>query len=330
MSLGLAQSFELAGKRGLRGRAADLEAQALAAEEERVRRQVAARVREQYYLAAFLEQSAHARSRSVQLLEEFANAARAKFAAAAVPYLDVVRAQIELSRARNDLLEARRDLVVARAELNLTLGRPGGTTFTLATSLAHEPLVVTEEEAVGTAAAGTRLRRARLRLKAAEASRRLAGRARVPELEIGASAQRLREEEETTAAWGAGLALNLPLPWWVAPSGLLEEADADLERLRVAVAAEEREVEAAARLAHETARTAELQVSAFETSILDDAESELRAGIQGYESGNIESLNLIDIYRTYVTSRTEYGRSLYLYLGALARLEVAGDSESGT
>jgi len=326
-SLGLAQSFELGGKRGLRGGAATLEAEALAVEEERVRRQVSARVREQYYLATFLERNTRDLARSVELLEEFAITARARFAAAAVPYLDVVRAQIELSRARNDLVEVRRDLAAATAELNLLLGRSGKTPFSLATPLIHEALGITEEDAVKKAAEGARLARTRLRLQAAEASRRLAGRARIPDVEIAAAAQRLREGEETTAAWGAGLALNLPMPWWKAPSGLVQEAEADRDRLRVELAAEEREVESAARVAFETARAAEAQVNAFETSILDDAESELGAGIRGYETGAVDALNLIDIYRTYVTSRTEYGRSLYLYLSALARLEVAGDLE---
>jgi outer membrane protein TolC len=87
----------------------------------------------------------------------------------------------------------------------------------------------------------------------------------------------------------------------------------------------QRAVRTAAEQAYETVVTTRAQVHQFESSILDDVESELRTGIDAYRTDQVDALDLIDIYRTYIDSRTEYSRSLYQYLSALARLEAAGD-----
>jgi outer membrane protein TolC len=106
---------------------------------------------------------------------------------------------------------------------------------------------------------------------------------------------------------------------------LVQEASANIGREDLNLTATQRAVRTAAEQAYETVATTRAQVHQFESSILDDTESALRTGIDAYRTGQVDALNLIDIYRTYIDSRTEYSRSLYQYLSALARLDAAGD-----
>jgi hypothetical protein len=77
--------------------------------------------------------------------------------------------------------------------------------------------------------------------------------------------------------------------------------------------------------AYRMAKAAEAQVETFHTSLLKDVEDELQSGIMLYQTNQLDALNVIDIYRTYTETKTEYFRSLCNYNLALVDLEVAGE-----
>lgn len=326
-SIGVAQEIPFPGKLGLQGEVASHEARKLEAEARRVRRRVTAAVRQQYYLARFQRERIRDLETSEGLLADFLASSRSRFEAGQAPYLDVIRGKVELSRLRNDLLEARRESESSVAELNLLLGRPGRTAVQLTSWLTPTPEVPDREMALALAfAESATLEAARRGLESARAARRLAGKSYLPDLSLFLSSQSIRDGGEREAFWAAGVGVTLPL-WRKGPGGLVREAEANLKREEVLLESETRRVRSAAEQAHAEVVTAAAQVRLFETAILDDLESELRTGIDGYQTGHVDALDLIDIYRTYVDSRTEYSRALYLYLSALARLDAAGDLE---
>ncbi|MGC8745026.1 MAG: hypothetical protein ACP5SQ_00160 [Candidatus Saccharicenans sp.] len=51
----------------------------------------------------------------------------------------------------------------------------------------------------------------------------------------------------------------------------------------------------------------------------------LKKALSDYQLGKIDSLNLLDLYRSSAQVELEYYRALYLYLSALAELERAGE-----
>jgi outer membrane protein TolC len=327
-TLGVTQGIPFPGKRGLRGEVAGLEVRSLQADERRIQRRLGAGVKETYYFARFQEERVQSLETSEALLTEFLQTTRSRFEVGRGGYLDVVRAKVELSRLRNDLLEARREAERARADLNLLMGRPGSGRIELVTPLVAPQETLDREAAISRVVEESALlEAARVRLEAARAARKLAGKERLPDIEIQLSGTKLRDGGETTARWGTGLGLALPLWWWTAPTGMVREAGANVGREEVNLTAAQRAVRTAAEQAFETVITTRAQVNLFESSILDDIESELRAGIDAYRTDQVDALNLIDIYRTYIDSRTEYSRSLYQYLSARARLDAAGDIE---
>jgi outer membrane protein TolC len=326
-TIGAAQEIPFPGKLGLQGDVASMDVRAFEAEARRVRRRVAAEVRQQYFLARFLQERIRDLVTSEELLADFAGTSRSRFEAGQAPYLDVIRAKLELSRLRNDLIEARRDSEQSIAELNLLLGRGGGVAIELASPLAPPSAAPDRDAAVARAVnESAALEAARWRLDASRGARRLASRSYLPDFSLSFSSQSVRDAGEREAFWAAGLGVSLPL-WWNAPRGIVREAEANLQSERAQFESLTRQVQAAAEQGYDAVVAAGAQVSLFETSILDDLDTELQTGIDGYQTGHVDALDLIDIYRTNVDARTEYRRALYLYLSALARLEAAGDLE---
>ena len=77
--------------------------------------------------------------------------------------------------------------------------------------------------------------------------------------------------------------------------------------------------------AYSGVKAAEDQVKVFEEMLLREVEEQLKAGVNSYQYGKIDSLNLLDLYRTYTLTKLEYLKSLYLYLVSIADLEAAGE-----
>ena len=63
----------------------------------------------------------------------------------------------------------------------------------------------------------------------------------------------------------------------------------------------------------------------FDTSLLRDVGDELSAGITAYQNGQIDLLNLFDIYRTYRSTGVEYSSTVYNTLTALVDLEISSE-----
>lgn len=81
----------------------------------------------------------HARQ-DLHLAQNILRQAHIRFEAGDVPELDVLRASVEVGRASNRQSAAQNELSVARAGLNALLARPLQTPFSLADSLAYEPV----------------------------------------------------------------------------------------------------------------------------------------------------------------------------------------------
>jgi outer membrane protein TolC len=162
----------------------------------------------------------------------------------------------------------------------------------------------------------------------------LANKSYLPDFSLGFSFQRVREQPPfdandfngtTINSLGVDFGLSIPLWFWKGPRGITGEAAANYAIAKVMSAKVDRDVTTAIQSAYRVLKTAETQVNVFEQSLLQDIEDELMSGITLYRNNQLDALNLIDIYRTYSSTKAEYYRALYNYLVALADLQVAGE-----
>ena len=328
--IGVSQSFELFGKRGLRGRIAAAEVEMAGQELRRAIMVTGARVRRAYWEGAAMQAQIGHLDKTRGLLEAFLEATLARFEGGGASYADVARAKIEIAKVDNELSEAGALFENAKSALNVLLGRPGETAFDLKTPMRLVPETRSLEQ-IREAALRERpsLLIAETEKKKSEDARRLARRSYLPDLELTGSHQRVRSEGlegiGTENDWAGEIALTFPFPGAKRQRGLVKEAEAERRRSSIAQEAAAREVSAAIERAYRKLRAAEMQARRFEQSLLPDAEDALRSGIDSYQYGQIDSLSMLDIYRTYRETQIAHTRSLLAALLARADLEVAGE-----
>jgi len=130
---------------------------------------------------------------------------------------------------------------------------------------------------------------------------------------------------ELTNLWGVEVKASVPVWFWLDPKGQVQEARAlgDAAKLNENTIA--LHVRANIRSAIELLTAAHSQLSAFDRSLLADADDILSTAVNQYQNNQIDVLNLLDIYRTHRATRVEYFRALHTYAVAVAELEVAAE-----
>lgn len=336
-SIGFAQPFEFPGKRKARRHVAKIESQFFEERLQRTKLLVSAEVKRAYYQAR-LNQEIVANFEAVKdLLQQFRETATVRYQAQKVTFLEVLRAKTELAKINNELIAARREAQNSLAGLNRLLGRPGSTALTLADDFAYQPFGKTIEMVVNEMRQMSPARRMTEALvERGRAQMRLAQKSYLPDFSLGLFNQSLKEQPPFNANeffgtrvkgnWQIDVGFSLPLWFWKRPKGEVEEARAALRLAQIEYDAFNRDVITAIENAYRTVKAAEEQVRLFEEMLLRDVADELHAGIAHYQAGQIDALNLLDIYRTYTETKADYYRALYSFHVALADLEVAGET----
>lgn len=337
-SIGFTQPFEFPGKRKTRGQVAGHEARIAEENLDRARILVTAAVKRAYYRAVLNQKLVSNFESIADLLRQFQEMTTVRYQTQMVPFLEVLRAKVELAKVNNQLTEVRREFENSKADLNRLLGRPGVTPIVLTDNLFYEPFEKSLEDVL------EELRPVRPSLRIAKsfvdrnhAAARLAKMSYLPDFSLGLFNQSLREQPPFNANqytgtkvannWAVDFGLSFPLWFWKRPRGEVREAQADLLNSQIQRDAVNRNVTTAIENAYRVVKASEAQVRVFEGSLLRDIEDELQAGITLYRNDQIDALNLIDIYRTYTETKAEYFRALYNFNVALSDLEVAGEEE---
>jgi len=218
------------------------------------------------------------------------------------------------------MLEERKNEAAALAELNLEIGRRADEPTALSTDLAYVPmtreLAAWKDEARATSPT---LKLLAAKKRQAGASLDLARKNGLPDFSLG-----LYYPSKHMEDWGFYVGVSLPV-WKTRRAGEVMEAEAAAESAALSEGQEEMRLMSRIGRAFDSVKTAEAQVRIFEQKLLKDLEDELRISLSQYRIAKIEFFNVLDLYRTYVEARLERLKSLYLYLTALADLDVAGE-----
>ena len=320
--LGIEQAFEYPGKRSLRAEIGRQGEDIAAAELDRVRLLLTARVKRTYWNAAFAGAAVEALERTSSRLDALLEDLQAKYRTGAAAYVDVLRARAEKARLRNQILEQAKEKRTAELGLDELLGRPPDEPVVLLTALPFIPLEADAGALVERARATLpSFRLSALRIQGAESVIKLAGLSRRPDFLAGFLLPSVRPN-----AWGVSFGLTMPFLRPGRAKGLAQEASAEAEVSRFAAEALDRRVRTAVESAYIAAKSAEEQVLVYEKSLLRELDDELGIQLDYFRYGKAEAFSLLDLYRTYILAQVEHLRALLLYNLALADLEVAGES----
>lgn len=253
-----------------------------------------------YYRAHFLEAKLAVVRDTLGLIEELERLARIQHEVGKVTLQDVLRSRIEQEQLKTEIenLEDSRGPLLAQFRASLGV-KPGNPAPPLPARLETTPLDLTPDILYDTALArNPRLKAMEAEVRMAEASIRLATRARVPDFSAGL------EAELETSPLMLRPSLGMTLPIW-----------RDKIRSQIAAAQAEKRAAEARLSAEEIALAVEFAEKSYvyreatrNATILDDrllpmAQQSLEVARAGYIGGRVDYLNVIDAERTLLNFR---------------------------
>ncbi len=334
-SIGISQAIEFPGKRGARQRAARQDLFIQRENLRRLERIVTAEVKQAYYRVVLHEELIATENEALKMLRQFQQTAKTRYETQTVPFLDVLRANLETTKAGNRLLELKLNLKKSTVELNRVIGRADTAEMKPADGMTYEPFTGSLEECL------TRTDWPSMKIADALVERNrtltsLAQKSFLPDFSVGLYNLTLREQPPFNAnnfsgttikgSWQLDIRASIPLWFWKQQKGEVIAAQSNERIAVIARTSVERRLSSAVRTAHESLKTAESLVQTFQQSLLKDSRDALQSGITLYQNNRLDALNLLDIYRTHLETKSEYVTALYHYHVALANLESSGEN----
>lgn len=308
-SLGLIQTFEIAGQQGARKSAAE---QSLAATQEAIaetRRQLRAEVESRFVRVLGLQQRIRLEEQTLSLIEDAAAAVGKRVKAGEDSRLDGNLAQVEAERARNQIAGLREQLVQARAELASTLQLPADNLPHVEGMLDRDASYTLDD--LTTAAHNRALLRALGHREQAAKSRLDLERAAVyPDLTLGLTIARegpadLREKV-------TGLSVSLPLPLFRRNATGIGRASTELSQIQIEKQAANRDMHAQVIALWVRLENLQARVRRLNESVLPSLAENQHLSAIAFRAGEIGLLQLLllnrqvlDGQRDLLDARTE-------------------------
>lgn len=317
--VGVSQTIELGGKRGLRTRSASRRVEAAEARLVRAQAVAAAAVRRDYFLAALARTRVTAAIEGDAVAAILRDAARERLQLGAGTQLELNVAAAAAAQARRTRLAAERELQSALLRFGSSIGVSPADTLIPSdviprAALPNQP----EDELVRTALAGRAdLAAARAEREAAESDVRLARSFAWPDPTLGVSAG--RAEDFRVVEFG----LSLPLPLWNRGQGTQAQAGAALSRAALSESTAVREAEREIRDSYRGLATAIEAERAFDREVVERLGENLALAEESFRAGKIGLLVFSNIRRDLVEGRLTYLDAVAEVIERQAALEQA-------
>jgi outer membrane protein TolC len=320
---GIEQSFPFPGKRGLRGKIAELEAEAADQEYRATSRRVRADVKAAYARLYRVQREIAIHREHQALLNELIQIALQRYAVGQAAQQESLNAQVELSTLHASLLALEQQQQSLRIVLNTLAGRPDDPLFFGTAQIDYRPLVGSLD-ALETQAVEQRpeLRAAGRVVARQEEAEALARRAWWPDFMAEVSYWDVHDGPNRWMLTG-----KMTLPWAVAGKyrAKIAEETAGRARAGAEVEAVRNETVSLVRDVFLKLNTAQSLIDLYRSGIIVQAEQALESARIAYTTGRADFLNLIDAERRLRDVRLAADMALADWAEQRAELErVAG------
>jgi outer membrane protein TolC len=313
------QEIPFPGKLALKGRMANVDAEAEWWNYEQTRLNVIAEVKDAYFDLYFIHKSIEAITKNKDLLEKFARIAEASYSVGKGIQQDVLKAQVETSRLTDQLVVLEQRRQVAEARLNSLLFRepetPVGEPEEIKPQEFKSGLAELTELAIANYPA---LKAQRRRIDREQYNVQLAKKDFYPDFSVGFTYVNRPGMPEM---YGATVGVKIPLYFWQKQRPALAESEAS-------AAAERERLESITTLLffkikdrYLAATTAGRLVKLYGTTIIPQSTLSLESAIAGYEAGRVDFLTLLDNLVTLRNYELSYYEQLSNVEKAIAALE---------
>jgi len=324
-TLGLSQTFELAGQQGKRRQAAEAELGAIDANVADVRAQLRAEVEQRFVQLLALQLRAGVERETVALVDQADVAMQKRLQAGEVSRLDRNVAAVEAERARNQLVQVEEQITQARAELAGVLQLPPAELPEAVGTLQREA-TYTLDQLLAKSAQRQRLQSLARREEAARSRLELERAARYPDLTLGVNTGRdgppeLRENI-------VGFTVSLPLPIFRRNEAGVGKAMGELTQVQIERQAAERDTGAAVRTQWQRVSQLEARARRLRESVLPTLQDNERLARRSFQEGEIGAVELMLVNRQLTELRRDVLEAeMDLRLARVALERAAGWSD---
>jgi cobalt-zinc-cadmium efflux system outer membrane protein len=335
LDFNFSQQIEFFGKRSTRIQSAELQKRIAELNYERIKKLITSQVKKVYYSGLLSNQIVESIEANIDLLNDFLAQVTDRYQAGTSSYLDVIRAKVEISRLKNEFFDAMMNYQKVTGQLKILLGKENGEEYELADSLLYQSSgypspreEINKDTVINFYSSQSKfLRITEIQVEQSKSFVSLAEKQALPDFNFGLTFQNRQPHTGNgfDQFFGLNIGVSLPMFYSSGVRGDIQEAEANLSISDIRLQYAKIKVAQSIRTAFNNLSFAEEQLRLFDTSLSGDVEDELRAGITAYQNGQIDLLNLFDIYRTYRTTKVEYSRTVYNTLVALTELEVASE-----
>ena len=328
LDLNFNQPIEFFGKRSTRVEFAEYQKRRAELNYERVKKLIASQVKKVYYNSLLSNQIVESIQLNIDLLNDFLAQVTDRYQAGTSSYLDVIRTKVEILRLKNELFDAMRNYQQVTGQLKILLGKDNGTEYELTDVLYYQSQNFNGDTVINFYSSQSNfLRITEIQVEQNKSLLSLAEKKSLPDFNFGLAFQNRQPIPGNGFDQFLGLNVGVSLPMFYSSGveGDIQEAEANLSISDIRLQYAKARVSQSIRTAFNNLSFAEEQLILFDTSLLNEVEDEMRAGISAYQNGQVDMLNLLDIYRTYRATRIEYSRTVYNTLLALTELEVSSE-----
>ena len=341
--LELTQSFQLGGQRGHQRRIAKIHLEKVNAELAEASRLLTKLVKIDFYELALVQEKLKLVKEVIQHNEQMSDIAQFRFETGDVSVTQANLANIQLQSALREAVKLEGELQLAQLELNALMGTPletariavgGLPDFSTVGARLPRPhgqgnLQVTPDasstltlDVLKTHALARRndLKSIQLNAELTENELRLAKAANIPDLSVGALAQ--RDGGENTL----GVKFTIPLPLFDRNRAEINAAKAQQQVDTIEISSQERQISREVMAAFLSLKTAEKTLKFYEGDSVKLLNENLKLTRTAYELGEAKLLEVILMRNEFVEMRFAYLEALAVYYKALAQLEATIDT----
>ncbi len=315
------QKIPWAGKRALRGSAADAEADAMKGDVGDVRLRLKEAARSAFYDYYLARREKDVNLETGRLLTQFREIAWNKYQVNQTTQQDVLQADVELAKLETRLAELTRDEQIAVARMNTLLHRAADHPLPPPPEKVAGPESLPSAETLQSMAAANRpdLYAICSRIRAEESNLALACKDYYPDLNLAAKYDGFMPEAMRPQV---GVELNVPLQRSRRSAAAREASERLLQR-RAEYQEQLDRVRFEVQSTLDAAAQSQRVIHVYEEKILPATRRSAEAALTNYTNGKLDFLRLIDAERQVYAQREMYYQSIAEYHRRLAQLERA-------
>ena len=318
IGFGVSQEIPYAGKRELRGRAAEREADSMEAQTDSVRRMVVGNLKMVYFQLAYIQQTRGVLQRSDEVLNQVQEAAEARYRVGQGNQQDVLKAQLQHTKILQEIAHHHREEGLLEAQIKQVLGRPQESADIVAETLTVRGLLYSAAELLQKAREqnpDVHAKQASIRKQ--ETQVELAHKNFRPDFNV----QYAYEHNGSQARDYYMATFGVRLPNRGRQKAELAEAKQNQERARQELDAESQRVFSEVQQQYVRAKTSEERLKIYSDGLVPQSEATFQSALSAYQSNRQDFESLLSGFLDVLNLDLEYRNELMEHESALAELE---------